>query len=144
MINGRDADAVAAAVDESPRWRGPRVRVVGPASEVADEIVATAVRRFGALDVAINAPASPNRPSTIQTITREQFEEQIDAHLMSAFALTQAAGRLMAEQGSVDRGPDQLRPTACSAAAVIPPGRVGSTLTLAAAADLGESRRVYA
>ncbi|HNP57200.1 MAG TPA: SDR family oxidoreductase [Gordonia sp. (in: high G+C Gram-positive bacteria)] len=143
VINGRDADAVAAAVDEiTGGGEVEAVGVVGPASEVADEIVATAVRRFGALDVAINCAGVAEPPgSTILTITREQFEEQIDAHLMSAFALTQAAGRLMAEQGS---GSIVLTGSAAShgmfGGSGYPAGKGGvNALTLAAAADLKSS-----
>ncbi len=143
VINGRDADAVTAAVAEiSGGGEVEAVGVVGPASEVADEMVATALRRFGALDVAINcAGVAEPSGSTILTITREEFYEQIDAHLMSAFALTQAAGRVMAEQGS---GSIVLTGSAASygmfGGSGYPAGKGGvNALTLAAAADLKSS-----
>ncbi|GAB10492.1 3-oxoacyl-[acyl-carrier-protein] reductase [Gordonia araii NBRC 100433] len=142
VVNGRDARAVDAAVDEIVGGGGAAVGVVGPASEVAEEMVATALDRFGALDVAINcAGIAEPAGSSVLSITREQFEQQIDAHLMSAFALTQAAGRVMVEQGA---GSIVLTGSAASygmfGGSGYPAGKGGVTaLTLAAAADLRPS-----
>lgn len=103
VVNGRDRDAVSATVDEIRGGGGYAIGVCGSAgaAEVAREMVASALDEFGALDIAINCAGVAEPPrSTILTITADEFAEQIDAHLMSAFHLTQAAGRVFAEQRS--------------------------------------------
>ncbi|MFT3900902.1 MAG: SDR family oxidoreductase [Gordonia sp. (in: high G+C Gram-positive bacteria)] len=144
VVNGRDPRAVEAAVDEIVGSGGAAVGVVGSAAAegVAEGMVATALDKFGALDIAINcAGVAEPSGSTVLTISREEFADQIDAHLMSAFALTQAAGRVMAEQGS---GAIVLTGSAASygmfGGSGYPAGKGGvNALTLAAAADLKDA-----
>lgn len=141
VVNGRDGDAVAAAVDDIGGGGGAAVGVVGSAADegVAEQLVQTALDRFGALDVAVTCAGIAEPPgSTILTISRDEFVEQLDAHLMSAFAVTQAAGRVMAEQES---GSIVLTGSAAAygmfGGSGYPAAKGGvSSLTLAAAADL--------
>ncbi|GED99327.1 SDR family NAD(P)-dependent oxidoreductase [Gordonia crocea] len=141
VVNGRDPVAVDAAVDEIVGGGGAAVGVVGSAADpgVAESMVRTAVERFGALDIAVNCAGIAEPPgSTVLTITREEFRAQLDAHLVSAFELTQAAGRVMAEQES---GSIVLTGSAAAygmfGGSGYPAAKGGVTsLTLAAAADL--------
>lgn len=103
VLNGRDRDAVDEAVAEIAGGGGSAVGVCGAAGEpgVAQHLVDTALATYGALDIAVNcAGIAEPAGSTILTIDREDFVAQVDAHLMSAFALTQAAARVMVEQGA--------------------------------------------
>ncbi|MGK2316802.1 SDR family NAD(P)-dependent oxidoreductase [Gordonia rhizosphera] len=103
VVNGRDKDAVDATVEEIRGGGGYAVGVAGSAGDegVAQDMVDAALTEFGALDVAINCAGIAEPPgSTVLTISRDEFREQLDAHLMSAFHITQAAGRVFVEQGS--------------------------------------------
>ncbi|MFT4127579.1 MAG: SDR family oxidoreductase [Gordonia sp. (in: high G+C Gram-positive bacteria)] len=103
VINGRDADAVATTVDEIVGGGGYAVGVTGSAGSagIADAMVDAALSSFGALDIAINcAGVAEPAGATVLSIGAAEFAEQVDAHLMSAFHVTQAAGRVFAEQKS--------------------------------------------
>lgn len=103
VINGRDDEAVAATVEEIVGGGGQAVGVCGPAGHagVVEKMADAALSGFGALDIAINCAGIAEPPgSTVLTITEDQFREQIDAHLMSAFHVTSIAGRVFAEQQS--------------------------------------------
>ncbi|MGC5248126.1 SDR family NAD(P)-dependent oxidoreductase [Gordonia sp. DT219] len=103
VVNGRDEDAVAATVDEIVGGGGRAVGVCGSAGDrgVVEKMAADALSEFGALDIAINCAGIAEPPgSTVLTITEDEFREQLDAHLMSAFHLTQVAGGVFAEQHS--------------------------------------------
>jgi len=103
VVNGRDKSAVDDTVAEIRGGGGYAVGVCGSAGDdgVAQQMVDTALSEFGALDIAINcAGIAEPAGSTILTIDTADFREQIDAHLMSAFHITQAAGRVFAEQRS--------------------------------------------
>lgn len=103
VVNGRDEDAVAATVDEITGGGGYAVGVCGAAGRAAvvEEMVESALSHFGALDIAINcAGIAEPAGSTVLTISEEQFRDQLDAHLMSAFHLCRTAGQVFAEQRS--------------------------------------------
>ncbi|MFW0783919.1 SDR family oxidoreductase [Gordonia sp. CPCC 206044] len=103
VVNGRDPGAVEETVTEIRGGGGYAIGVVGSAGDdgVAQQMVDTALREFGALDIAINcAGIAEPTGSTVLSITPDEFREQVDAHLMSAFHLTQAAGRVFVEQES--------------------------------------------
>lgn len=141
VVNGRDPAAVDDVVAEISGSGGNAVGVCGAAGTpgVAEEMVATALQHYGALDIAINcAGIAEPAGSTILTIGHAEFAEQIEAHLMSAFALTQAAGRVMADQGA---GSIVLTGSAAFSGVFggsgYPAAKGGvNSLTLAAAADL--------
>lgn len=103
VINGRDARAVDDTVAEITGGGGYAVGVCGSAGDegVAEKMVMTALDTFGALDVAVNCAGIAEPPgSTVLTITPAEFREQLDAHLMSAFFLTQSAARVFVGQRS--------------------------------------------
>lgn len=101
VVNGRDPVAVDETVAEIRGGGGQAVGVVGSAGDdgVAQQMVDTALAEYGALDIAVNcAGIAEPAGSTILTITDAEFREQVDAHLMSAFHLMRAAGRIFARQ----------------------------------------------
>ena len=101
VVNGRDKSAVDDTVTEITGGGGYAVGVCGSAGDegVAERMVTTALDTFGALDVAVNCAGIAEPPgSTVLTIGVDEFREQVDAHLMSAFFLTQAAARVFVEQ----------------------------------------------
>lgn len=103
VINGRDPEAVEETLAEIRGGGGAAVGICGSAGDegTAQQMVDAAITEFGALDIAINcAGIAEPAGSTVLTISSSEFREQLDAHLMSAFHLTQAAGRVLAEQGS--------------------------------------------
>lgn len=144
VVNGRDREAVDAAVREVRGGGGYAVGVTGSlgADGVAETAVQTALAEFGALDIAINCAGLAEPPnSSVLTISRAEFLEQVDAHLLSAFELTRAAGRVFAEQRS-----GSLVLTGSAAAlggfggSGYPAAKGGVTsLVLAAAPDLAEA-----
>ena len=103
VVNGRDARAVDDTVAEIAGGGGYAVGVCGSAGDegVAERMVTAALDAFGALDIAVNcAGIAEPAGSTILTITPAEFREQLDAHLMSAFFLTQSAARVFVGQQS--------------------------------------------
>ncbi len=143
VVNGRDAAAVSETVTEIRGGGGFAVGVTGSAGDdgVAQTMVDTALAEFGALDIAVNCAGIAEPPgSTVLTITPEEFRRQIDAHLMSAFHLTQAAGRVFVEQ---ETGAIVLTGSSASlgmfGGSGYPAAKGGvNALALAAAADLGD------
>ncbi|MFW0788825.1 SDR family NAD(P)-dependent oxidoreductase [Gordonia sp. CPCC 205333] len=143
VVNGRDEDAVSHTVAEITGGGGFAAGVVGSVADdgVADELVAVAMTRFGALDIAINcAGIAEPVSSTVLTITPPQFREQLDAHLVSSYQLLHSAGKHFAEQRS---GAVVLTGSAASTGVFggsgYPAGKGGvNALALAAGADLRE------
>ena len=71
---------------------------VTSAAEV-DALVATAVGRFGRLDIMVNN-AGITRDATLRKMTEEQFDEVIAVHLKGTWNGTRAAAAVMREQGN--------------------------------------------
>ncbi|MEO9327822.1 SDR family NAD(P)-dependent oxidoreductase [Gordonia aurantiaca] len=143
VVNGRDKAAVDDTVEEIRGGGGYAVGVCGSAGDdgVAQQMVDTALGVFGALDIAINCAGIAEPPgSTVLTITPDEFRAQLDAHLMSAFHLVRAAGRVFVEQGA---GSIVLTGSAASlgmfGGSGYPAAKGGvNALALAVAADLAE------
>ncbi|MCR5979832.1 SDR family oxidoreductase [Gordonia jinghuaiqii] len=141
VVNGRDKAAVDDTVTEIRGGGGYAVGVCGSAGDdgVAQTMVDVALEEFGALDIAINCAGIAEPPgSTVLTIAPEDFRAQVDAHLMSAFHLVQASGRIFAEQRA---GSIVLTGSAASlgmfGGSGYPAAKGGvNALALAAAADL--------
>ena len=99
VVNGRDADAVAQAVD------GIGGRTVGHAGSPADPAVADAlvdrcVDEFGGIGALINCAGTPEPAgSSILNATSAQFRELLDAHLNTTFETCRAAAPRMVAQG---------------------------------------------
>ncbi|MFC8529609.1 SDR family NAD(P)-dependent oxidoreductase [Nocardia sp. NPDC057227] len=95
VVNGRDP----AAVDRVSSELGA-VGVPGSAASVAEQLVATCVAEFGAVDVLVNCAgiAEPDG-SSILTVRPEEWRTLLDSHLETVFATCRAAAPLMVEQG---------------------------------------------
>jgi NAD(P)-dependent dehydrogenase (short-subunit alcohol dehydrogenase family) len=99
VVNGRDPDAVASAVD------GIGGRTVGHAGSPADPVVADAlidrcVEKFGSIDALINcAGTAEPAGSSILNVSSAQFRDLLDAHLGTAFETCRAAAPRMVAQG---------------------------------------------
>lgn len=100
VISDIDADGLAATAAELGRPDALRT-VVGNVAKCADvdQLVATAVKEFGRLDIMVNN-AGVARNRDILDITEEEFDEIIGINLKGAFFGVQAAARQMIAQGS--------------------------------------------
>ncbi len=102
VVNGRDPDAAADTVDAITNLGGRATAVVGPANDgrVAGALVDECLSAFGALDILINcAGIAEPAGSSILTISPEDFDRLIGAHLGTAFHTCRAAAQVMARQG---------------------------------------------
>ncbi|MBJ7339714.1 SDR family oxidoreductase [Mycolicibacterium sp.] len=99
VINGRDADAVAAAV------AGVGDAAIGfPGSPsdpaTADALIDSCISEFGRIDALINcAGTAEPAGSSILNVTSAQFHELLDAHLGTVFETCRAAAPKMVAQG---------------------------------------------
>ncbi|MEY2883409.1 MAG: hypothetical protein RL490_1133 [Pseudomonadota bacterium] len=101
-VLGTGAGDAADAVAEEIRERGGQA--VANRASVADwdgagSIVEQAVRTFGGLDIVVNN-AGINRPSSVITMTEQDFDLEIGVHLKGTAAVSHHAARLWAERGS--------------------------------------------
>jgi len=102
VVNGRDGDAVQETVAAIRASGGRAVEVVGPADEddVARALIDECVNEFGGLDTLINcAGTAEPAGSSILTISPQEFDRLIGAHLGTAFHTCRAAAPVMADQG---------------------------------------------
>ncbi|MDA9426105.1 MULTISPECIES: SDR family NAD(P)-dependent oxidoreductase [Bradyrhizobium] len=99
VISDIDADGLAATAAELGRPDALRT-VVGNVAKRADvdQLVATAVKEFGRLDVMVNN-AGIARNQNILDITEQDFDEIIGINLKGALFGVQAAARQMIAQG---------------------------------------------
>jgi NAD(P)-dependent dehydrogenase (short-subunit alcohol dehydrogenase family) len=99
VLNGRRRDVLEAAQAELEPSGGRTALVAGDAgrSEIAERLVATAVERFGGLDVLVNSTGI-FRPTPFLDQTAEQFEEALDSILRPTFYVAQAAAREMVDR----------------------------------------------
>ena len=75
---------------------GLSIDVTGPGA--AERVVEECVRRFGSIDVLVNN-AGTSRVRSLEELTDEEWQEQLDLHLMAPLRLMRAAAPLMAERG---------------------------------------------
>ena len=100
VISDVDADGLAATAAELGRpdaLRAVRGNVAKRAD--VDQLVATAVKEFGRLDIMVNN-AGVARNRDILEISEEEFDEIIGINLKGAFFGVQAAAKQMIAQGS--------------------------------------------
>ncbi|GMP09435.1 SDR family NAD(P)-dependent oxidoreductase [Bradyrhizobium sp. TM239] len=99
VISDVDADSLAATAAELARPDALRT-VVGNVAKRADvdQLVATAVKEFGRLDIMVNN-AGVARNRDILEISEEEFDEIIGINLKGAFFGVQAAAKQMIAQG---------------------------------------------
>jgi len=102
VVNGRDEQAVKETVAAITASGGQATAVVGAADEerIASALVDECMSRFGRLDTLINCAGIAEPPgSSILTISPEEFDHLISAHLGTAFHTCRAAAPVMASQG---------------------------------------------
>jgi len=99
VVNGRDADAVDAAVAQvGGRAVGFPGSPADPAT--ADALVDSCVEHFGRIDALVNcAGTAEPAGSSILTVTSGQFRELLDAHLGTVFETCRAVAPKMVAQG---------------------------------------------
>jgi NAD(P)-dependent dehydrogenase (short-subunit alcohol dehydrogenase family) len=104
VVNDMDADVAREAVG-SIRTGGGRavahIGAIGP-SEVAAELVQTAVTEFGRLDVLVTN-AGILRDAVLWKMTDEDFDAVISVHLRGTFTCVRAAAARLREQGEGGR-----------------------------------------
>jgi NAD(P)-dependent dehydrogenase (short-subunit alcohol dehydrogenase family) len=100
VVNGRDADNIAALVAEIEAAGGRAVGVVGSVAEeaVADRLVSTCVESFGKIDCLINN-AGVVRDRTTLRMTADEFDDVIATNLRGTWLCGRAAARAMKESG---------------------------------------------
>ena len=103
VVNGRDEQAVSETVGEIA---AAGHRAVGFAGSPADQdtaaaLIAACVGEYGSLDILVNCAGVPEPPgSSILNVTAEEFQDQLDSHLMTVFHTCRAAAPLMVAQGA--------------------------------------------
>jgi NAD(P)-dependent dehydrogenase (short-subunit alcohol dehydrogenase family) len=96
---GRDTAALEACAAEIARAGGSCVTRAADvtATEAPDRIVATALERFGGIDVLVNA-AGIIGSGTIETTTDEAWDRMMDLNVRAVFRLMRAAAPHLAER----------------------------------------------
>ena len=97
-IDGASAEATVEAITAAGGSATARAGDVGEAADV-DDVVATAVDRYGRLDVLHNN-AGYGRPSRVADMTDEELDEMLRVNLHGTLHGTRAALRVMIPQGS--------------------------------------------
>ncbi|MFB4298840.1 SDR family NAD(P)-dependent oxidoreductase [Actinomadura sp. NTSP31] len=104
VVNDVDRDAVDAAVGKITAAGGTATGVVAAVggTAAADELVGTAVREFGRLDVLVTN-AGILRDRVLWKMTDEDFDDVVRVHLRGTFTCARAAAARMREQGTGGR-----------------------------------------
>ncbi|MER5758956.1 SDR family NAD(P)-dependent oxidoreductase [Streptomyces sp. NPDC002082] len=104
VVNDVDQDAVDAAVATITAAGGRAAGVVAAVgdSAAAEELVETAVREFGRLDVLVTN-AGILRDRVLWKMTDEDFDDVVRVHLRGTFTCARAAAARMREQGTGGR-----------------------------------------
>jgi NAD(P)-dependent dehydrogenase (short-subunit alcohol dehydrogenase family) len=103
VINGRDADAVAAAASGLSANGSRVLAMAGSASdpEIAATLVDLCITEYGHIDILVNCAGVGEPPhSSILNTTSAEFRELIDVHLHTAFETCRAAAPRMVAQRS--------------------------------------------
>jgi NAD(P)-dependent dehydrogenase (short-subunit alcohol dehydrogenase family) len=87
VVNARGRPALEAVAEEIAAAGGQAVAVAGDAGDeaLAKELVETAQRRFGGLDIAVNNAGTLGEMAPLPEISTAGWQETIDANLTSAF-----------------------------------------------------------
>ncbi|HEX2313242.1 MAG TPA: SDR family NAD(P)-dependent oxidoreductase [Thermomonospora sp.] len=101
VVNDVDGAAVEAAVQQVTAAGGRAAGVVAAVGDTpaAEELVATAVREFGRLDVLVTN-AGILRDRVLWKMTDEDFDAVVRVHLRGTFTCARAAAVRMREQGT--------------------------------------------
>ena len=89
-------DALAASIGDAERFAVETCDVTR--DEDCERLVESAVTRFGRIDILVNN-AGVGTPEPAEVETPDRFREVMDVNLISAFVLSQLAGRRMLAQG---------------------------------------------
>ncbi|MGW1618677.1 SDR family NAD(P)-dependent oxidoreductase [Streptomyces sp. NPDC002172] len=92
LVADLNAEAASTAVAEIEKAGGTAVAVTGDLGEqsVVDEVVATAVERFGGVDVLVNNAGIMDRMSALADVSDAEWERVIRVNLTAPFLLTRA------------------------------------------------------
>jgi len=96
--NEKAANEVVEAV-ENMGSKAVSVKADVARKEDAENLVETAIKTFGGLDVLVNN-AGFTRPAMMMKMTEDQWDQVVDIHLKGAFLCSQAAALHMKEQNS--------------------------------------------
>jgi 3-oxoacyl-[acyl-carrier protein] reductase len=106
VVNDLDEGPASEVVETIRKAGGEAVACVGSvtAPGFADTFVATAMDKFGGLDIIVNN-AGYTWDSVIQKMTDEQFQTMLDVHLVAPFRILRAAAepiRVMAKKEALE------------------------------------------
>ncbi|MEV6503033.1 SDR family NAD(P)-dependent oxidoreductase [Streptomyces prunicolor] len=92
VVADLNADGADAVVKEIEQAGGTAVAVTGDLSEqaVVDEVAATAVERFGGVDVLVNNAGIMDRMSAVADVADAEWDRVIRVNLTAPFLLTRA------------------------------------------------------
>ncbi|MFD4554942.1 SDR family NAD(P)-dependent oxidoreductase [Streptomyces sp. NPDC058469] len=92
VVADLNSDGAGAVVKEIEQAGGTAVAVAGDLSEqaVVDEVAATAVERFGGVDVLVNNAGIMDRMSALADVEDAEWERVIRVNLTAPFLLTRA------------------------------------------------------
>ncbi|MGW0876456.1 SDR family NAD(P)-dependent oxidoreductase [Streptomyces sp. NPDC002740] len=92
LVADLNAEGARAVVEEMAQAGGTAVAVTGDLSEqsVVDEVTATAVERFGGVDVLVNNAGIMDRMSALADVSDAEWERVIRVNLTAPFLLTRA------------------------------------------------------
>ncbi len=92
MVADLNADGAAATVEEIEQVGGTAVAVTGDLSEqaVVDQVTATAVERFGGVDVLVNNAGIMDSMSALADVSDAEWERVIRVNLTAPFLLARA------------------------------------------------------
>ncbi|SDP90517.1 NAD(P)-dependent dehydrogenase, short-chain alcohol dehydrogenase family [Actinopolyspora xinjiangensis] len=101
LIADLDAEGAAATEQRIRSEGGTATTVVGDLSErtVADEVVSTAVERFGGLDVLVNNAGIMDSFAAVADLTDAEWDRVLRVNLSAPFLLTRAALPHMLDKG---------------------------------------------
>ncbi|GAB3429965.1 SDR family NAD(P)-dependent oxidoreductase [Flindersiella endophytica] len=101
VVADLDGERAKAVVEEIQADGGTAVAVTGDLSEqaVVDQVVATAVERFGGLDVLVNNAGIMDQMSAAADVTDAEWERLIRVNLTAPFLLIRAALPHMLAEG---------------------------------------------
>jgi NAD(P)-dependent dehydrogenase (short-subunit alcohol dehydrogenase family) len=138
VVADLNADGAAEVVKEIEAAGGSAVAVTGDLSEqaVVDRVAATAVERFGGVDVLVNNAGIMDRMSAVAEVSDTEWERVIRVNLTAPFLLTRAVlpHMLVAGKGAIVNTASEasLRGSAAGAAYTASKhGIVGLTKSLA-------------
>lgn len=101
VVNGRDPDAVRETTEAITASGGRAVGLAGSAhvEATAVALVEACREEYGSVDVLINCAGVAEPPgSSILSVSTEQFQDLLDAHVGTAFQTCRAAAPIMVEQ----------------------------------------------